>query len=153
MRPADVPRRSAAPAIELALFAGLCLMILTIQGSHRIDLFQAVDEDDVVQGIAGARSRYALLGERLQKNSDDLLQADVIRPLTPNACRFGIGEDLGNHVPDSAFDLFTSPDELPALDRATFEGAQIPSAAVSAELRFADEASRAALRTAVISTG
>jgi hypothetical protein len=31
-----------------------------------------------------------------------------------------IGEDLGNHVPDSAFDLFTPADQLPALDRATF---------------------------------
>lgn len=31
-----------------------------------------------------------------------------------------IGEDLGNHVPDSAFDLFTPAAELAALDQATF---------------------------------
>lgn len=35
-------------------------------------------------------------------------------------------------------------DAVVLLDRATFEGAEVPSAAVSAELRFADEASRAA---------
>lgn len=31
-----------------------------------------------------------------------------------------VGEDLGNHVPDSAFDGFVSADTLPRLDRATF---------------------------------
>jgi hypothetical protein len=31
-----------------------------------------------------------------------------------------IGEDLGNHVPDSAFDLFVPANALPTLDQATF---------------------------------
>ncbi|GAA3466028.1 hypothetical protein GCM10018965_005800 [Nonomuraea roseola] len=31
-----------------------------------------------------------------------------------------LGEDIGNHVPDSVFDLFVPAAELPALDRAVF---------------------------------
>jgi hypothetical protein len=32
-----------------------------------------------------------------------------------------LGEDLGNHVPDAAFDSFVAPDELAQLDQATFD--------------------------------